>query len=641
MFEFVRKHTRVMQFILFLLIFPSFVLFGLEGYNRYNEKGDMVAKVDGRDITQGEWDNAHKQEVDRVRQQNPSLDTKMLDTPAFKYAMLERMVRDRVIAAAADKARLTASDERLARELQKNELIAAMRGPDGKLDMARYRQVLGQQGMTPEGYEASKRAELSARQLFAGVSGTSFATPAQAALSINPFFEKREVQIARFAASDFVAKVTVTDADLEAFYKANPAMFQTPEQANIEYVVLDLETVKKGIALNEADLKTYFEQNQKRVAGQEERRASHILVPLAKGAPEADRKKAKEKADQLLAAVKKAPDSFAEVAKKESKHEETAAKGGDLDFFVKDAMLPAVAELAYAMKKGDIGGPVESELGFHVVKLTDIKAAPKPKTFEEARPELEAELKKQQAQRNFAEKADVFSNTVYEQSDSLKPVAEKLKLEIKTAAQVRRTPASGAAGPLAAPKFLTALFAPDSVEKKRNTEAVEAGPSVLVSGRLTQYQPARTMPFAEVKDQVRVKLVASRAAEMAKTDGMAKLAAWKAKPATAEVSPAVTLSRQEVANQPEPVVEAALRADPSALPGFVGVELGPQGYVVIKVNKVVQRENPTEEIAKQERQQYSQWWATAEGLAYYNLLKERLKVQIKVPKVEMDTNLAR
>ncbi|WP_048438804.1 SurA N-terminal domain-containing protein [Caenimonas sp. SL110] len=641
MFEFVRKHNRVMQFLLVLLIFPSFVLFGLEGYNRYNEQGEAVAKVDGREIKQSEWDEAHKKEVDRVRSQNPGLDAKMLDTPAFKYAMLERIVRDRVIAAAADKAHLTTTDQRLARELQKNEMIASMRGPDGKLDMARYRALLGAQGMTPEMYEAGVRADLSARQLFAGVSGTSFATPQQAALSINPFFEKREVQVARFAPAEFASKVTITDADLDTFYKANPSMFQTPEQANIEYVVLDLETVKKGITLAEQDVKSYFEQNQKTVAGQEERRASHILVPLAKGASEADRAKAKEKADQLLAAVKKAPDSFADVAKKESKHEETAAKGGDLDFFVKDAMLPAVANLAFSLKKGEIGGPVESELGLHIVKLTDIKAAPKPKTFEESRTELEATLKTQQAQRKFAESADAFSNTVYEQADSLKPVADKLKLEIRTASGVRRTPAAGATGPLASEKFLNALFAPDSVDKKRNTEAVEAGPSALVSGRVAQYMPARTLPFAEVKEQVREKLVAARSSELAKKEGMAKLAAWKAAPATATLSPAVTLSRQDAANQPQPLVEAALRADPGALPGFVGVDLGAQGYAVVKVNKLVARENPTDEVAKQERQQYSQWWATAEGIAYYNLLKERLKVTIKAPKPEMDPLLTK
>jgi peptidyl-prolyl cis-trans isomerase D len=159
MFDFIRKHIKIMQFLLFLLIFPSFVLFGLQGYNRYKEKGATVAKVDGHDITQAEWDATHRQEVERLRERMPTLDAKLLDSPAARYATLERMVRDRVIAAAAAKENLSASDQRLARELQQNQMIAALRGPDGKLDMARYRQLVGQQGMTPEMFEAGVGGE--------------------------------------------------------------------------------------------------------------------------------------------------------------------------------------------------------------------------------------------------------------------------------------------------------------------------------------------------------------------------------------------------------------------------------------------------------------------------------------------------
>jgi peptidyl-prolyl cis-trans isomerase D len=631
MFDFVRKHTKIMQLILFLLIFPSFVLVGINGYNRMNEKGEAVARIGSHDIRQGEWDAAHKQEVERLRQQMPNLDPKLLDSPAARYATLERLVRERVLAAAADKSKLATSDQRLARELQSNEMIASLRGPDGKLDMARYRQLVGAQGMTPEMFEASVRADLSARQVMASVGGTSFATPAQAAISLNAYFEKREVQVARFASADYAARVNPTDAELDAFYKANAALFQAPEQASIEYLVLDLDTVKKTVAVNEQDLKTYYDQNASRLGGQEERRASHILVAVPKGAPAAEREKAKAKADELVAAVKKAPDSFAEVAKKNSQDPGSASNGGDLDFFARGAMTKAFEEAAFAMKKGDIVGPVETEFGYHIIKLTDIKS-PKQKTFEEMKPELEAELKKQQAQRKYAEIADTFSNGVYEQADSLKPVADKLKLEIRTAANVRRTPAPGGPAALANAKFLNALFSPDSIEKKRNTEAVEVAPSTLVAGRVVQYTPARTLPLAEVKDRVRERVVATRAAELAKKDGMEKLAAWKANPAAASLPAAITVSRQETQKQPGAVVEAALRADPSALPAFAGVDLGGEGYAVVKVNKVLARETPADDVAKQDRAQYAQAWGSAENIAYYNLLKERLKVEILAPK---------
>ena len=630
MFDFVRKHTKIMQFMLFLLIVPSFVLFGLQGYNRYKEKGEPVARVDGQDILQGDWDSAHKMEVERLRQRMPTLDAKVFDSPEARYATLERLVRERVLAAASVQARLVSGDAQLARELHNNQAIAALRGPDGKLDMERYRQLVGAQGMTPEMFENQVRQDLSSRQVLAGVGGTSFGSPSIASTALNAFFEKREVQVAMFATPVYAAKITVSEAELEAFYKQNSALFQAPEEAAIEYVVLDLDAVMKGIAVNEGDLKTYYDENAKRLAGQEERRASHILLAAPKTAPAADREKAKAKAEELLAIVKKAPDSFADVAKKNSQDPGSAVNGGDLDFFARKAMTKPFEDVAFALKKGEISKVVETEFGYHIIMLTDIKV-PTQKTFDEIKPQLETELKKQQAQRKFAEAADVFSNAVYEQADSLKPVAAKLKLEIRSA-NVTRAPAPGTKGPLASPKLLTALFGPDSVDKKRNTEAVETGPNQLVSGRISRYTPARTLPFAEVKDKVRERFVATRGAELAKQEGSARLAAWKATPTSAAMMPPVTVSREEAQKQPPGLVDAALRADPAALPAFVGVDLGPQGYAVVKVEKILTRAAATPDAARQELQQYSRAWGAAENAAYYNLVKDRLKTQIKVAK---------
>ena len=224
-------------------------------------------------------------------------------------------------------------------------------------------------------------------------------------------------------------------------------------------------------------------------------------------APAADRAKAKAKADELLAALRKAPDSFAEAAKKNSQDPGSAPNGGDLDFFARGAMVKPFEEAAFALKKGEISNVVESEFGYHIIKLTDIKA-PKQRSFDEMKAEIEADVKKQQAQKKFAESADAFTNGVFEQSDSLKPVADRLKLTIRTATNLTRQPAPGVTGVLANPKFLNAIFSPDSVEKKRNTEAVETASSQLVSGRITQYTPARTLPLAEVKERVRERLTA-------------------------------------------------------------------------------------------------------------------------------------
>jgi peptidyl-prolyl cis-trans isomerase D len=620
-----------MMLLMFLLIIPSFVLFGIDGYNRMREKGDAVARVGGYDVSQGEWDAAHKSESDRLRASMPNLDPKLLDSAQARYSTLERLVREKVLDQAADKFKLSTSDARLARDLQANPSIAALRSSDGKLDMERYRQLAANQGMTPEGLEARVRRDLSVRQVEAGVVGTGFAAAAVADVALNAFFEKREVQFANFKTADFSAKVNPTEAELEAFYKANLVLFQAPEQANIEYLVLDLDAVKKSIALNEADVRSYYDQNVARLSGKEERRASHILINAAKDAPPADRQKAKARAAELLQAVRKAPDSFAEVARKNSQDAGSAAKGGDLDFFVRGAMVKPFDDAVFSMKSGEISELVESDFGYHIIKLTDIKT-PKQRSFEELRGGIEADLKTQQAQRKYAEIAEIFTNGVYEQSESLKPIADKLKLEVKIAASLQRTPAPGATGVLANGKFLAAIFAPDSVQKKHNTEAIETAPNQLVSGRVTQYSPARTQPFAEVSASVRERVVSARATELARKEGMDKLAAWKAAPATAEMPAPLLISRDQAQNLPPSVVAAALRADTATLPLFTGLDMGAQGYAVIKVNKVLSRQPPAEASAKQDRAQYAQWWTNAENQAYYGLLKERFKAEIMMSK---------
>lgn len=634
MFDFIRKHTQWTMGLLFLLIVPSFILVGMNSGDFSNSKGSVVAKVDGVEITQPEWDRAHQSEVDRLRAAQPALDIKLLDSPSARYATLERLVRDRVVAVAADKLKLSTSDQRLARELHDSPEIAALRRPDGTLDMERYRQVLASQGMSPEGFEANVRADLSTRQVLAGVGGSALASGAAADMALNAYFEKREIQLARFSAVDFVARLNPTDADLEAFYKANDKLFLAPEQASIEYVQLDLDSVKKTITVNEADLKTYYDQNAKRLSSAEERRASHILIAAPATAPAAERDKAKARAQELLALVKKSPDTFADVARKNSQDPGSAANGGDLDFFARGAMVKPFEDAAFSLNKGDISEVVASDFGFHIIRLTDIKVA-KQRSFEEMRPELEADLKQQQAQQKFSEKAEAFSTSVYEQSESLQPVAEQLKLDIKTASNVTPQPAAGAAGVLANPKFLSELFSSDAIEKKRNTKAIETGPNQLVSARIVQHTAAHTRPFAQVKELVRQRWLAQHSADEARKEGVAKLAAWKAAPATAALSAPVLLSREQTQQFPQPVLDAALRTDASALPAFAGVDLGAQGYAIVKVSKVVPREAQPEARVKQERSQYGDWWTSAETLAYYNSLKERFKAEILVKKPEL------
>ena len=631
MFDFVRKHTRIMQFLLFLLIFPSFVLFGLEGYNRFREGGATVATVDGHGITQAEWDAAHRNQVERMRSSMPNVDVKLFDTPEAKYSTLERMVRDRLLQAAANQLRLGASDARLATELQQNPNIAALRRADGTLDMDRYRQLLATQGLSPESFEAQVRADLASRQVMSGVGITSFSAPALADVTLNAFYEQRQVQVARFAPADFVGQIKPTQEELEAYYKTHADKFQSAERASVEYVVLDLASVQKGIVVPEAELKTYYEQNVARLAGLEERRASHILINADKTAPAAERDKARAKAQELLSALKQSPNQFAELARKNSQDSGSASKGGDLDFFGRGAMVKPFEDVAFALKKGEISDVVETEFGFHIIRLTDIKV-PEQKSFESQRAKLEAEVRTQLAQRKFAEAAEQFTNMVYEQSDSLKPVAERLKLEIQQTNDLGRDTPAGTS-PVTNAKLLAAIFSQDSIDKKRNTEAVELAPNQLAAARITQYSPARTLPFDEVKARVQELLVQQQATERARAEGVAKLTEWKASPDAAKLPAAIVVSREAKQQQPSALVEAALRASTQTLPAWVGVDLGTSGYAVVKVEKVLPRDETNAANRGREREQYAQWWASAEGLAYYRLLKDKFKVEIKAARL--------
>jgi len=630
MFDIFRKHTKIMMMVLFLLIIPSFVLFGIDGYNRMNESEAVVARVGNIDITQSQWDQAHKVEADRLRASRPNLDVKLLDSPEARYATLERLLRERVLALAAEKTKLSTSDPRLARFLQEDPTIASLRKPDGKLDMDRYRQLAASQGLTPEGFENSVRRDLSNQQVEAGVRVSGFATPALADLALNAFFEKREIQVVSFFTQDFLAKVSPTEAEINAFYQSNPSMFQATEQAKIEYVVLDFEAVKKSIQIPEADLKTYYDQNVARLSGAEERRASHILINAPKDLAAADRQKAKTRADELLKTVRANPASFADVAKKNSQDSGSAAKGGDLDYFGRGAMVKPFEDAVFNMRKGDISEVVESDFGYHIILLNDIKA-PKQRSFEELRPGMEADLKAQQAQRKYAEFAEIFTNTVYEQADSLKPVADKLKLEIMTADKVTRHAQTGVTGVLGSEKFLAALFSTDALEKNRNTEAVETAVSQLAAGRVVAYQAARVLPLQEIHQLVRDRLVAAKAAELAKKEGVNKLALWKKDSTNVNLPMPVLVSRDQPQNLPAPLILAVLRADASALPVWLGVDMEGRGYAVIRVNKLVSRNEAVQASVTQDRDQYAQWWTAAELQAYYVELKDRLKAEILVP----------
>ena len=626
MFDFFRNNIKFLMGLLMLLIIPSFVLFGIEGYSSFRESRDIVAKVGKTEITRQEWDAAHRNEIDRLVANMPGVDRSLLDNEATRLSTLERMVNDRVLALAAQDGLFMATDQRLARELTQDPTIASLRKADGSLDVERYQQLLRAQGMTPEMFEATVRADLSRRQVSQGVAQSAFLTPAVADTALRAYFQRREVQWTLFAPADFRASVQVSDDDVRQYYEQNTQAFQTTEQADVEYLVLDLDAVSRRVKLNEADLRAYYEQNNATLAQQEQRRARHILLTVDPSASADDKAKVKAQAQELLAQLRQSPDRFPELARTRSQDPGSAAQGGDLNFFARGAMVKPFEDAAFALDVGKVSDVVETEFGFHIIQVTDVRR-PAAEPFEKVRPKLEAELTRQQAQRQFAEVAEEFSNLVYEQADSYAPAAEKLGLTVQRANGLERT--GGGSALLSQPKVLAAVFNADALNGKRNSEALEVGANQLVSVRVVAHRPAKVQPLDEVAAQVRQRLIGERSQALARAEGQAKLAAWKAAPAGANLRAPVTVSRTDAKGLPPEVVVAAMSAPAGTdVAGWAGADLGAEGYAVVRVNRVLPRDAVDAARAAQERQQLLQLWSQAESQAFLDALRARYKVQV-------------
>ena len=623
MFEFVRRNTRILQLILVLLILPSFVLVGMEGYSQFTDGAGTVAKVGKQKVSQQEWDNAHRNFVERQRSQRPDLDISLFDQPDVKQQSLDALIREYVLLMAANDQHLTVPAGRIMRIFANDPQFAALRNPDGTVNKA----LLEARGMSPLQLETMLRQELTVAQVLGGVQMSSHGAQQSTRAAVDALFQVRDVQWVKFEPKAYMAQLNPTAEQLQAFYKdpANAAWLTTPEQADVQYVVLDLDTLKARVSVSDDELRRSYKENIQRYSTPEERRASHILIKAEASASADEKKAARAKAEQLLAQLQKNPAQFAELARKNSDDPGSGANGGDLDFFARGDMVKPFEEAAYGLKPGQISGLVESEFGFHIIQLTGVRGG-ETKPFEAVRAEIEDDARKQLAQRQYAEAAEKFTNMVYEQSDSLQPVADELKLPVQTANGVLRQPGSKDQGDLSNRRLLDTLFDATNRSKGHNTEAVEVGTNKLLSARIVKYRPAALMPFDQAQAQVRERWMTAQALKAARADAEQKMALWKQSPEKATLPAAVQMSRRTVFAQPAAVLDAALRVPEAQLPAWTVVSLGDEGVALLKVNKVVPLEVKPEEL-KEMQAQFGGYWARAEADAYYRALKREYKVE--------------
>lgn len=626
MFDFVRNNKRVLQVVLLLLIIPSFVLVGVESYQNRGDSGAGVASVDGRKVTQQEWDDAQRRQIDTARQQmGPQFDQKVFETPEAKREVLENLVAERAVNAEIARSHLTVGDASIAKSIN---AIEAFRKPDGSFDMDAYRAALAAQNMTPQIFEARMRRDMAIQQLAGSIQATAFVPRSVASRVSDINDQEREVQELIFPIAQYVPQVKVTDDMVKAFYDKNANLFQIPETVKAEYIVLDAAAVEGQVAVSDAEIAQFYEANKKRFTTPEQRTASHILITKAQGAKPAEEAAAKAKAEAVLAEVRKNPADFAAIAKTQSQDPGSAPQGGDLGLIERGGMVKSVEDAIYGMKEGEVSGIVPSEFGYHIIKVTSVKPQTQ-KSLAEAKDDIAAEVKKSKLSKKYSELAEQFNDSVYEQSDSLKPTADKLGLKIQTVENLTRkpNPALGAA-PYNNEKFLTALYSADAIKNKRNTEAVEAAPAVLIAGRVVEFKPAAKRPLAEVEAQIRQRVTQEEALRLARQAGEAKLAAAKASGDATGFGEAKVLSRTKQPTINTAGALAVFKADVTKLPAYVGVEVPGTGYAVYRIGKVSQPAQPDATRRAQEAQQMGTLVGQAELYNFVEAIKAKSKVKI-------------
>ena len=614
MFDLVQKNKRVIQVFL-ALIALTFATWGIESYTRFRGGRDSVATVNGLDISQREFQQELRRQQEQLRRMfGGAVDPAMLDSPEMRRSVLEAMIGQRLVASEAARAHMFMSREAVIEAITS----APDFQEDGKFSPAKYSAYLAAQGVTDQGNVANLQSQIPLARMAGAIADTAIAPRSVVSKIAALEAQRREVSDARLEVKQYLPQVKVTDEQVKAFYEANQAEFRTPERVRAEYVVLSAEALARQDPPTEAELRAAYEARANQLTVGEQRRASHILV------------KTREEADKLFAELKKNPGQFPALAKKNSQDPGSAEKGGDLGWFGRGMMVKPFEDAAFKLRPNEME-VVESEFGFHVLRVTGIVAA-KSRSYEEVKKELVEEIGRQKGQRKFAEAAENFSNLVYEQSDSLKGAAERFKLQIQSTGWIAKS-ARQELGALDNPKLLSALFSSDAIKNKRNTDAIEVAPNTLVAARVVEHQPAAQRKLEEVKGDIAETLRNREASALALKDGSAKLEALrKGQDAGVKWSAPRLVSRREAQGLSANVLRQVIAADATKLPAYVGVPLPDAGYVLVRISKVV--EEPVKESDPQVVSRAAGLYGNAQYEAFVESLRSRADIEVRATALE-------
>ncbi len=629
MHDFVHNNKRLMQLIMAIIVLP-FAFFGIDSYFRSGGAGESVATVGDYKITQSEFNQALRERQEMLQRIGDGrVDPAMMDSPELRFSVVDNLVQQRLLISRAARLGLVVSDR------QVQDVVSSVEAfkEDGKFSYARYEELLKAQSMSPLIFEQRVRQDMMTDHVIQPYTSTSFVSRAEATNLLKISEQQREISHFTLTPERFSAQVKLEAGAVKKYYDSHQDEFRVPEQVRVEYLVLSAESLLAQMQPSAAEARKAYDENMKRYEVKDARQASHILITADSGGGADAKKKAKAKADELYAQLKKKPGDFSAMAKQHSQDPGSATNGGDLGFFERGAMVKPFDEAVFSMKAGEISPPVESEFGYHIIRLTAVRGG-KARSFEDARPEIEAELKKQLAGRKYAELADAFSNTLFEQSTSLKPAADLIKAVPQKSDWFGRAGAGNAL--LGNPRLLQAIFSDDVLKNKRNSEAVEVAPGVLVAARVAEHKPAAIQPFDQVSGALEKKLTQQQAGQLAAQEGRARLAALQeGKEAQVSWSAPLLVSRGDPKGIPGETLRQAFKVDVSGkLPVYSGAEVAGGGYAVIRVSKVQDTAGEAKDKQNAIAQTLRQVAGQTELAAYLASLRQKSEVKIKQDTIE-------
>jgi len=605
---------------LLAIITIPFALFGIDSYLNQAGKNVAVAKVNGSDISIQEYSNALQNVRNRLQSEG-KVDQADLDNPQVKMLVLDQLINQQLLEQEIKGSHYAISDAHLATYITGMPQFQK----DGKFSQELYDQLLLQNKLTPKKFEAGIRSDLLTQQAQDGISKLGFISSARADNTLKLLNQKRVVTVSEIKTKDFIDQVKIDPAQVKAYYEQHKDKLRVPDQVKIEFLVLSASSLVPTIKVDDEEVKKFYNDNASKFQGNEQRRASHILIGFGVNATPEQKQQAKAKAEALLATIKKNPKSFEELAIKNSQDPGSAAKGGDLGSFGRGAMVKPFEDAAFSMKVNEVSNLVESEFGYHIIKLTEITG--QKSDFDSLKAQIKGELIYQKAQAAFTEKAESFSNTVYEQSDSLQPAAKAFDGHVQTSEWLSREEATKL---FKSDKFVNAIFSDESIKDHRNTEAVEVSPNNLVSARVLEYKPSAPRAFDEVKAGIEQLLKLEAAAKLAVAKGDAALKGLREGKEVAGIEwiPEVTVDRKNAQGLTQLAMTQIFKTDVSKLPAYSGLADSKQGFLLVKVISVDSSAVADADVVKNTKSELTAALANEYLTAFKQSLREKAKVKV-------------